>query len=77
MKFCNSHLMRNIFNLYMLCFFFDLVYVCTYKGIMSIFVLFESNLYVPVNIFPLLTELRCCPSYVKQTSKQIWRGKEY
>ena len=26
MKFCNSHLTRNIFNLYMRCFFFGLVY---------------------------------------------------
>ena len=28
MKFCNSHLTRNIFNLYMRRFFFGLVYVC-------------------------------------------------
>ena len=37
---------------------------------MSIFVLFESNPYVPRNIFPLLTELQCCLSYVKQTSME-------
>ena len=43
---------------------------------MSIFVLIESNINVPVNTLSLLTELRCCPSYVKQTSKEIWRGKE-
>ena len=43
---------------------------------MSIFVLIESNINVPVNILSLLTELRCCTSYVKQTSKEIWRGKE-
>ena len=43
---------------------------------MPIFVLIESNINVPVNILSLLTELRCCPSYVKQTSKEIWRGKE-
>ena len=47
--------------------------VCMY--IMSIFVLFASNLDVPVNIFPYLTELWYCRSYVKQISKEIWRGK--
>ena len=46
-------------------------------GFMSSFVLFESNNNVPVNILSLLTELRCSPCvYVKQTSKEISRGKE-
>ena len=43
---------------------------------MSFFALFESNLNVPVNIVYLLTELWCSPSYVKQVSKEVWRGKE-
>ena len=42
---------------------------------MPIFVLFEMNLNVRLNTFSLLAELRCCPSYVKQSSNGVWRGK--
>ena len=45
---------------------FVCMYVCI-RVVCHFFVLFESNLIVPVNIFSLLTELRCCLSYVKQT----------
>ena len=50
----------------------DGLYVCI--RVLFPFLFLESNLNVPVNIF--LTEQRFCPSNVKQTSKEIWRGKK-